>query len=67
MMESKVYGLIETDNGYACDKCRGTAFMQSMHLDYADRADTHYVCQGCQQVVCVSVPRDKDDMMWGNE
>jgi len=57
-METKYYGLIKIDNEYVCEKCKGKNFKQSMHLDYSDKADTHYICQGCGEVVCVSVPRE---------
>ena len=56
----KYLGLVKTENGYACEKCKGITFRQSIHLDYADRAETHYVCQGCGNVVSVSVPREQN-------
>ena len=58
----KYLGLVKTENGYACEKCKGAQFKQSMHIDYSDHAQTHYVCQSCGNVVCVAVPRGQE---WG--
>ena len=61
------YGLKLKGNIYVCEACGSDQLKSTMHLDYADKAETHMQCQQCQAMAKTVYKRTKKERLyWGD-
>lgn len=58
------YGLKLKGDIYVCEACGSDQLKSTMHLDYADKAETHMQCQQCQAMAKTVYKRTKKERLY---